>query len=200
MALAGCPGPKHTYPDGTGLEAQLEREVQALQQTVRRLEAEAATCAEGKADPVYAEVHQVLATIDEVDVGHNGPVTFVVLPDAHLFGSDAVSVRDEARMTLDLLATALKLHPEYEVVIEGHTADAHPNAAVARKYPDLWVLSYARAAAVMKVLVRDFGMSEDRFVLVARGPHSPMVANDTGAGQARNRRVVVYIYPPDTRR
>ena len=43
--LAGCP-PKVVYPDGSGINGQLEREVQALQQTVRMLEYEAATCRE----------------------------------------------------------------------------------------------------------------------------------------------------------
>ena len=82
--LAGCP-PKVVYPDGSGINGQLEREVQALQQTVRMLEYEAATCRDPQAapDPLYQELHQILSTT-EVTVERRGRVTIVTFPAAHL--------------------------------------------------------------------------------------------------------------------
>ncbi len=196
--LVAC-APKHLYPDGRGIEGQLEREIIALRESVSALEELAATCETGgRADPMYAELVQVLSGTD-VTVEQKGVVTIVTLPDAHVFGSDAASIRAEARMTLDMVGTALNQRPTYTIVVEGHTADVAPNAQVARKYPDLWSLSYARADATKDVLVGEFQVAEDRFTLTARGPNAPIASNDTAAGQARNRRTVLYVYPPGVR-
>ena len=196
LAAVTC-GPRYDYPDGRGIEGQLEREVVALQMTVRELQAEASNCGQlsGPADPVYNTLHQVLNGT-EVAVEAKGPVTVVRYPGNHLFSYDSLSVREEASMTLDMVATALKQNPEYTVLLEGHTADLPPNAEVAARYPDQWTLSYARAVAVMAELVDRFGVEESRFTLAGRGAYDPIATNDTPAGQAQNRRVVIFIYPP----
>lgn len=196
LLLAACPRPAYDYPDGRGIEGQLEREIVALQQRLRTLEDEARTCRDGtRTDAVYAELHQVLSGND-VELSHQGVVTIVSMPEAHLFGSDGASIRDEARVTLDLLATVLNKHGKHLVVVEGHTADVAPSAQLARRYPSLVDLSYSRAASIVRVLVDRFGVREERFTIAARGPHAPVASNDTPAGQALNRRIVVYIYPP----
>lgn len=198
LALAGC-APKHVYPDGRGIEGQLEREIIALRESVSKLEDEAATCTTGgRADPLYTELVQVLSGTD-AQIEQKGIVTVITFPDAHLFGADAESIRAEARMTLDMVATALNGRPDYTIVVEGHTADVAPTPALAKKYPDLWTLSYARAQAVMKVLVKDFHVAPERFTLSARGPTAPLASNDTAAEQARNRRTCIYVYPPGAR-
>ncbi len=192
--LLGCPS-KHVYPDGGGLEAQLEREVIALQATVRRLEAQEP--GGGGPDPIYAELHQVLAAC-ECTVESRGSTTLITLRDGDLFAADEWTVRDEARMSLDMLATAVKMRPGYTVTIEGHTGDLMP-ASMSAKFSNLYDLSYVRAGQVMSILVDDFHVETERFALVAKGPNQPVASNDTAAGQNQNRRVVILIQPPAKR-
>lgn len=199
VLLLGCP-PKHEYPDGRGLQGQLEKEVVALQLSVERLEEEAASCRTGggRPDQLYAELVQVLP--NDVQVAHEGRVTTILVPDAHLFGSDGLGLRAEARITLDMVATALQSHDGYTMLIESHTADVHYSPDVARQYPSLWDLSYVHARTVQLTFIREFKLDEERFALAARGPAVPLTSNDTTAGQNQNRRVVLYIFPPGVRR
>lgn len=197
IALAGCPS-KHVYADGRGIEGQLEREIIALTEEKKLYQAQAEACQQGGGtNDLYPELKQIIVSPD-VAVASKGPVTLVTMPDTHLFGADDVSIREEARVTLDLLAEALQAHKDYTVVIEGHTADLIPPAQ-ARLYTSLRDLSYAHAQAVHDALVDDFHVPDEQLTLASRGPYAPIASNDTAAGQARNRRVVVVIYPPGMR-
>lgn len=196
LALAGCP-PKHEYPDGGGLVGQLNREVQALQQANRALEYEAATCRDADAPPdsLYQELYQVLRGT-EVEIAREGRTTVVTFPSAHLFGVDEFSLRQEARMTLDVMSTALRLHPDYTIDVEGHTDDFGVPASARKRFGDPFTYSAARAHAVVATLVDEFDLDPERFGVVGRGPNVPLDTNDTEAGRRHNRRVVMYIRPP----
>jgi len=191
----GCP-PKRVYPDGSGLVGQLNREVQALQQTVRMLEYEAATCRDPQAapDPLFQELHQLLSNT-EVSIERRGRTTIVTFPAAHLFGVDELSLRQEATMTLDIMSTALKLHPNYTIDVEGHTDDVGVPMGLRKRFGDPFTFSAARAYALVDTLVNEFGLAEDRFSVIGRGPSRPISTNDTDVGRRKNRRVVMYLHP-----
>lgn len=192
--LAGCA--KHAYPDGTGLEGQLEREIQALHAVNAQLEA---TCGgPERPDQVFAEMSGVFAG-SEVTVGREGRVTSVTLPIAVLFADPwSLKFRAEAAGQLDLLATAMNLHPEYRVTVEGHSADRSIPLAVTRQYADHLVLSFAYASAVQLRLTTDYQVAPERFTVAARGEWDPIASNDIPSGQAQNDRVVVYFERPPT--
>jgi len=193
-ALVGCPQ-RHVYPDGGGLVGQLNREVAALRQTVTALEYEAATCRDGRAgpDPLYQELHQILSRT-EVSVERLGRITRVTLPAAHLFGVDELSLRAEAEMTLDLMATALKLHPTYRIDIEGHTDDRGVPPELRGRFDNAWLFTSARAWALASRLIRE-GVQPQRIGVVGRGASEPTDSNDTDTGRRNNRRVVIYLVP-----
>lgn len=194
LGLAGCPT-SHRYPDGSDLAGQLEREVIALQQRVRSLEFEAAYCSsDAGPDAMYQDLYSLLHGTD-LALQREGSVTVLTLPADYLF-SGGTDLREEARMGLDLLATALKAHPGHTVVVEGHTDDRPPSGDLRRLYADNWLLSYARAEAVMVALVGTYGVPADRFALQARAHYDPVATNDTTSGQMKNRRVVVRVFPP----
>ncbi len=191
LLLTACGG-----RGGANLENQLESEVIALNQTVRRLKIEATNCAEtgGGEDTIYSDLKQIFAGT-EVDVSLDRGATMLNIPVDHLF-ADAYSLRfrDEATMTLDLLATALNLHPKHDVVVEGHTNDKLLPSNLVRRYGSHLDLSFQYAAAVMERLSKDFRVDEARFTVSARGPWAPIASNDVTSGQARNQRVTVKIY------
>ncbi len=192
LALLGC-GPKQ---DPNHLENQLEKEVQALNQVVRDLRFQAEHCgAAGAPDAIYADLNQVFAGTETI-VERQGAITIVTMP-VHVLFSDPYSLRfrEEANMTLDLLATALKVHPDHRVEIEGHTDDRALPSDWVRRYGSHLDLSFQYAAAVMQRLSVDFKVGEDRFTVAARGQWAPVASNDLPKGQARNRRVEVRITP-----
>jgi chemotaxis protein MotB len=197
VGLTGCLGPKQV--DDT-LVRQIEGEVLALRTQNKVLKEKAEACFDKtRVDPVFNELHAVMKGDDNVVVTHDGVITVLTMRDAHLVGSDGFSIREEARKTLDILATALNEHPGHTVVIEGHTADIGGGTSFARKFPNLYDQGYQRATAVMNLLVRQFKVPEESFTLMSRGPHKPVDTNDTPEGQAHNRRLVVSIYPPGMR-
>lgn len=193
--LLGCPQP-HVYPDGTGLAAQLERELIAIRRRNQDLESRDCLSPEERApDPVYSDVYQVYRGT-EVEVSREGRITVVTLPGHYLFSSSGLAVREEAYMSLDLLSTALRLHPDYAVEIEGHTNDSGLPLALRARFPTNWDFAYARARAVMQKMSREFGVDPERFTLISKGESAPIASNETSSGQRKNARVVVIIRPP----
>jgi flagellar motor protein MotB len=189
---AGCV-PKRAYPDGNGLEGQLEREILALRAQVVRLETNQ-SCGKGP-DLLYTELNQVLSPKDTL-LEYDGPITTITLRENILFGSDEYSIRQEARMALDLIATALNAHAKHRIVVEGHTADTPGSTKIGKAYPNPWDLGYVRASAVASVLIQNYKLDSTRLTVATRGDSEPIASNDTPAGQVRNRRVVLRIYPP----
>lgn len=199
LLALGC-APKHPYPDGRGLEGQLEREVVALNQRVRSLDGELATCIHGaKPGPIFSALNQVFVG-SEVDIGRRGGVTVVTLPVAHLFADPyGLRFREECNHTLDLLSTVLNRYPDLPLLVEGHTDDAMLPGGLVRRFGSHLDLSFQYAAAVMQRLTEEHGVDEHRFTVAGRGPWAPIATNDTSSGQSRNQRVEVHIYPAGAR-
>lgn len=198
-ALLGCPA--HRYPDGNGLEGQLEREVIALTQENRMLEARVAGCEdEGAADPLYRELYQVFRD-SEVEVEREGGVTVLTVRVSHLYSDPyRLEFRGEATGMLDLVATALALHPQYRVMIIGHVDDRPIPAARASANPSPLDLSVRLAHGVADRLVHDFGVARESLGIGGRGPWDPRQSNDLEAGRDANQRIELWISPPTTAR
>ena len=178
------------------LEKQLESEVIALQYKVRSLEQLAKTCSgDGPGDRLFAELNQVFNG-SEVAVKKRGRITILEMPVTYLFSERRLDVRDEAKMGLDLLATALNLNPKHSIRLEGHAAQGPVPANAPRFADDNWMYTFVQAHALLDILVDDFGVSENRFTLISRSSHQPISDNDTESGKTKNRRIVVFIYPP----
>lgn len=192
--LIGC-SPKNP---GT-LTKQLDAEVVALHQVVRDLKGQVASCGQATSpDSIYADLHQVFKDT-EISVSRQGSVTVVNLPASTLFSNPYnLTFRSESNMTLDLLATAIKLHPEQRVVLEGHTDNAMLPRDWVRRYGSHLELSFLYAAAVMQRLTEEFDVKEQRFTVSARGQWAPIASNDVTSGQHANRRVEVHIMPNDS--
>jgi len=103
---------------------------------------------------------------------------------------DEAEVRPEAMPTVEEAAALLNAQGNLGVVVEGHT-DSTGSVEHNRK------LSLQRAESVKRELVK-FGVDEGRIVVVGKGAMEPVDTNDTREGRARNRRVVIVIYRPES--
>lgn len=106
-----------------------------------------------------------------------------------LFSSGSIRLGSDDRSVIDSLASLLKANPDLEVIVEGHTDSDKVKGGTA--YRDNWDLSYRRADAVVRRLVKA-GVAPGQLASTARGEYVPM---SDEASKADNRRVVFRISP-----
>lgn len=105
----------------------------------------------------------------------------VTLPGVY-FAFDSDKVSPASAPALQAVVTVLALHPDWRLVIEGHT-DSVGGAAYNLD------LSQRRAAAVRLALVEGYGIDGERLATAGFGLTQPVASNETAEGRARNRRV-----------
>jgi chemotaxis protein MotB len=117
-----------------------------------------------------------------------------------VFDSGNADLKLQAEQVLADLADVLQ-SPEgrdMKVMIVGHTDSLKIAGKEARqRYGDNWNLSTSRALAVAKYLAKS-GVAEPRMGVAGYGGQQPIAPNNTSADRRRNRRVEIFIVPPDT--
>ena len=76
------------------------------------------------------------------------------------------------------------------VIVLGHTDDTPTSSA---QFPSNWELSSARAAAVVRHLVNEYDLEEDRFTVIGKAHTEPLQVPANAAARASNRRVELWI-------
>jgi chemotaxis protein MotB len=79
---------------------------------------------------------------------------------------------------------------ENSIRVEGHTCDLPIQSG---QYPSNWELSTARAAAVVRYLIEDAGISPDRLSASGYADSKPLAPNTCESNRAINRRVDIII-------
>ncbi|KJV37309.1 OmpA family protein [Luteibacter yeojuensis] len=98
------------------------------------------------------------------------------------FATDSATLTPDSKQTLDEMAKALKAAPALKVYIVGHTDNT---GALAHNEK----LSQDRAAAVVKALTTTYGIAANRLAAKGLASYSPVAANTSEPGKAKNRRV-----------
>lgn len=101
------------------------------------------------------------------------------------FSFNSASLSKEAKKLLDENVQAIKDHPEYRVVVTGHTCSIGSD-----KYNQK--LSENRAESVKKYYA-DNGTNASIIEAMGKGESEPVASNDTRAGREKNRRVVTTL-------
>ena len=107
------------------------------------------------------------------------------IPSDISFDTGRADIQSNFRPILDRFATGLLDNPNTIITIIGHT-DNTGNDAINDP------LSLNRAARTRDYLASR-GVAANRFIVEGRGSHEPLVANDSAANRARNRRVEIYV-------
>ena len=110
------------------------------------------------------------------------------IPSDISFDVGSADIKPNFRSILDTFASGLASNTATNVTIIGHT-DGTGSDAVNNP------LSLNRAASVRDYLSTR-GVSSSRIAISGRGSHEPLVANDTAANKAKNRRVEIFVAEP----
>lgn len=103
-----------------------------------------------------------------------------------LFQHNKYNLTDDARSSIERVATILKKYPDNEIRILGHT-DSSGNPVYNQR------LSSKRANNVLKALIQKHGINGNRLSYKGMGERMPVESNSTPQGRARNRRVEILI-------
>ncbi len=145
--------------------------------------------------PVPARVAGFLAPEVEkglVGVRETADRVVITLRGDGMFGSGSAEVQDKFGPLLARIGDALQTLPG-KVLVIGHTDDTKPGLSA--RFPSNYDLSKARAAGVTALLAPRAGPPA-RYSAEGRGDTEPLVANDTPANRARNRRVDIVVQAP----
>lgn len=182
-------------------KARLNGQIASLQTEVSSAKAEAARATAmvqekdktiagltGQIDEAFNSYESVGLTLEEV-----GDNIYLKTSNPVLFSSGSFRLSKEDNQVIDQLATILKNNPNLEVVVEGHTDNA--KVVEGASFRDNWDLSYQRADAVVRSLVKA-GVAPAQLASAARGEYKPLVEEQKSAdAKAQNRRVVFRISP-----
>jgi outer membrane protein OmpA-like peptidoglycan-associated protein len=110
------------------------------------------------------------------------------IPSDISFDTGRAEITSNFRPVLDSFATSLTNNQGTLVTIIGHT-DSSGSDAVNNP------LSFNRAASTRDYLISR-GVSSNRISIDGRGSREPVIANDTPANRAKNRRVEIFVAEP----
>jgi OOP family OmpA-OmpF porin len=125
-----------------------------------------------------------MVTVDAEAMGKGIDATGHIALYGIYFDTGSDRIRPESGPTLDEVARLLVVRPSLSLLVVGHT-DAQGG------YDYNLDLSERRAEAVVRALVDDRGIAAGRLRAAGVGFLAPVATNDTDAGRAKNRRVVL---------
>ncbi len=129
---------------------------------------------------------------DSVSVSQVGEDVFIRLEDEMLFEPNSAVLRPEHRSVLQFVGESMKsVEPKAKMIaIHGHTAaiPGNPDYAV-----NDWLLSSARANAVVIFFEEDIGINPIKMQVNTWGKNKPFASNDTEEGRSQNRRIEIHI-------
>lgn len=111
------------------------------------------------------------------------------IPSDISFDKGKADIKPNFRPILDKFAAGLQNNSAARVTIVGHTDSSGSDAI---NDP----LSVNRAASARSYLA-ERGIAFNRITIDGRGSHEPLVANDTEANRAKNRRVEIFVAEPE---
>ncbi len=173
---------------------QLRDELLAVRERNRLLKEEVSICGVDPAPPgLLVELNQVLSPVGAT-VTQRGHATIVTLSASLLFNDlFDLRLRSDADARLDLLATALLLHPELDIAVVGHTGTRPIPRAYRRAFDTHREQSLAMAESLTSYLESHYEIASRRFVVGGRGAQSPVERADGGPSEP-NYRIEVMLY------
>jgi len=129
-----------------------------------------------------------------VETSQIGAETHITLPQAILFDPGKDTLKASSKQVLDKIVAVLnKDYAGDKIRVEGH-CDNQPIKKTKNTWEDNWELSCNRSMEVLRYMTSK-GIDPKRAYAAGFSFYKPVASNDTAAGRAKNRRVVIVVYP-----
>ncbi len=134
------------------------------------------------------ELEQLFADKQSVDYVNNE--IRITMDESLLFRPGSARVRTAGIQNLQKIADLINKYPTLKMNVIGNTDNKK-----AKNFKDNWDYSVIRAANVVKVLTKEYGLPPSRVLAAGKGEFAPKASNQTPEGQAKNRRIDFVIMP-----
>jgi chemotaxis protein MotB len=143
---------------------------------------------------ILNELQTALSNFDSLKVfsSRKDDMAMLAISEDLLFKPGSVSSAKTSDEILEKIAAVLNQHPEFNLLVKGHTDNQPPKNG---SLSDSWSLSAQRAAVVARLLTREFNLNPAQVTVAARGEFEPAASNETAEGRAKNRRVEFILMP-----
>jgi chemotaxis protein MotB len=174
--------------------SRLKNEQVATQDAAKKLQAlQASTTFRGGASiSANSSVKQALQAISlpGLEVKQDGDTVRIEIPADKLFSPGTAQLTPESSRLLDEVASAIaRSYSRQRIIVEGHS-DNTPGSAI-----NSHLLTNAQSQLVFQHLVQKNNLPARQLSILAMGENHPLASNATPAGQAKNRRVEIVVYP-----
>jgi flagellar motor protein MotB len=176
------------------MATRLKSEQSVAQDTTQKLQAlQASTTFRGGASiSANNSAKQALQTISlpGLEVKQDGDVVRIEIPGDKLFTPGSAQMTPEASRILDEVASAIaRSYSRQRIIVEGHS-DNTPGSQV-----NAHLLTNAQSQLVFQHFVQKNNLPARQLSILAMGENHPLASNATPAGQSKNRRIEVVVYP-----
>jgi chemotaxis protein MotB len=146
-------------------------------------------------DNTYKQLNQNLQTevnADQVQIKQLQNRLQVTMVNAILFPEGGWELSQNGKQELGKIVPTLQGVSGKQIVIEGFTDNEPILEPLARRFPNNWYLSAARAISVVSYL-EERGIDPNQLSAVAFGKYHPIASNDSPEGRVQNRRINIVI-------
>jgi flagellar motor protein MotB len=140
---------------------------------------------------IYVDLAKVLAKFNDIKVTYDGNNVHVVMPVEGVFNSGDAHIQKNGLKWIGVFGETMKKARFKELRVEGHSDNAPIKSVV---YPSNWELSAARAATVVRHLVK-LGVDPKFLAGVGYADSRPIADNKTADNRGKNRRIEFTIVP-----
>ncbi len=116
----------------------------------------------------------------------------ISLGEGGFFDSGSDQIKSDGKALLDVIAASLTPLGN-QIRIEGHTDNVPIKNS---KFPSNWELSTARATAIIRYTIVQFGLEPELLSSAGYAEYKPVASNKTEEGRSRNRRVDIVVLNP----
>jgi chemotaxis protein MotB len=117
---------------------------------------------------------------------------YLNLSENLLFSSGSAMIDVQGKTALKSVANVLNQNPDIQIEVIGHTDSVPIRTA---RFNDNWDLSVARATAITRTLVDEYGVNGKSIKASGRSEYLPVTDNKTPEGRALNRRTEIILSP-----
>lgn len=168
-------------------DLQKQKSVIILQeQVIRLLDDTKKTIESSLKDQIAANDIEVIETENQVKM---------ILVDKILFESGSVDISEEGEALLAIIAKSIKDSKSQNIVVEGHTDNKPISGRLKGRFPSNWELSAARAAAVVRYLLKSGNLPAQNLSVHGYSYYHPLASNQTEKGRSQNRRIEIILTP-----